>query len=387
MKRHQPIVFLSLALTLNGAKAFDVGVAPIGKDVYDTSQLVKAAVCPDCIQVAPAGICFFLVCTPFGCDIETSLRIGHYNPDVVVSAYNGLTHARDRDPISGFLLGGMPWKEMRAVLSDVELEVGSVALKVLGQVPKSLASGGTAAVGATPAMAVKEQAAHTDFMFREVNIVGNPVASVVGSVGGMACPSEVTAFRPYYLSSLDAVAWRWQIPEIVYPQSWVPGWREVAESWPLNTWGQIYPRSGFGTQTDPVKQAAVAAQRAADVTTRRGQPHIYTVLGSGSDRYRYTHQSNQEVWTPGALKEDSVHFGRWQMVSPKLGKHCTLFGRNDTISVTGWGGGKVAGNGSYSWILWRPYQCCETKGAFIGTLPPPDTSYPPKGLPKYPAAD
>lgn len=376
------LAMATLALGTLGAGAADLANTPAGKDVYDVSRLAAAVACPDCLHFTPTGMCFFLVCTPFGCEIETSIRVGHFNPDVVVSSYNGLTHAKDKNPYAGGPLGGMPWKEMRSILSDMELAVGSAALKLLGKVPKNIASGGTAAVGATPGLAVKEQAAHTDFMFREVNIVGNPAATLMGSA---ACPSEVTAFRPYYLSSLDAAAWRWTLPEIFYPQSWIPGLREVAQSFPLNTWGQIYPRAGWGTQTDPVKHAAVAAQRAADVVTRSGQPHVYTRLGSGSNMMQYKHASRVEEWTPGVFKEDSYQMGRWQMISPKLKKTCTLFGRNDTVSTNSWGGGRVAGNGGYSWVLWRPYQCCETKGAFIGTFPVPvDANYPPKTIQKYP---
>jgi len=366
------------------AQGFDIGTVKTGQDVYGLSQLVSAISCLQCIQPRPVGVCFFLVCTPYGCEIETSVRIGHFNPDVVVSAYNGLTRARDKNPISGTVLGGMPWKEMRSLLSDMELSLGSAALKSLGPVPNSIASGGTAATGATPGLAVKEQAAHTDLMFREVNIVGNPVASVMGSIGGYACPSEVTAFRPYFLSSLDATAWRWQIPELAYPQSWIPGVREVAQSFPLNTWGQIYPRSGFGTQTDPAKHAAVTAQRAIDVTTRSGGFHVHSTLGSGQEQMKYAHKEDKEVWTPGVAKEDSYHMGWWQMISPVAGKQCTLFGRNDTTATNSWGGGRVAGNGSYSWIFWRPYQCCDTKGSFIATFPPADSSFPPRGLSKYP---
>lgn len=85
-----------------------------------------------------------------------------------------------------------------------------------------------------------------------------------------------------------------------------------------------------------------------------------------------------EVWVPAAIKERETRMGRWQMLSPKIAKQCTVFGRNDLIALNSWGGGKVAGNGSYSWILWRPYECCQNKGEFIGTFPPPGTTYPPK---------
>jgi hypothetical protein len=43
-------------------------------------------------------------------------------------------------------------------------------------------------------------------------------------------------------------------------------------------WGNVYPRSGFVSQTDDDKASAVVAQRVADIITRAGQPHVYQVL-------------------------------------------------------------------------------------------------------------
>ncbi|MEZ5573749.1 MAG: TraU family protein [Halioglobus sp.] len=47
----------------------------------------------------PVGICFWLRCSPSGCSVRTSLKVGHYQPDAVVSSYNEL--------------GGNPWVEIR----------------------------------------------------------------------------------------------------------------------------------------------------------------------------------------------------------------------------------------------------------------------------------
>ncbi|MEX0951571.1 MAG: TraU family protein, partial [Gammaproteobacteria bacterium] len=51
-----------------------------------------------CMQWRPVGLCFWLNCSLFGCSVESSLKIGHYNPDLVVSSYNEL--------------GGNPWREI-----------------------------------------------------------------------------------------------------------------------------------------------------------------------------------------------------------------------------------------------------------------------------------
>jgi hypothetical protein len=50
----------------------------------------------------PVGVCFWLRCSGTGCSVRTSLKVGHYNPDLVVSVYNEL--------------GGNPWAEIRATL-------------------------------------------------------------------------------------------------------------------------------------------------------------------------------------------------------------------------------------------------------------------------------
>jgi hypothetical protein len=74
--------------------------------------------------------------------------------------------------------------------------------------------------------------------------------------------------------------WRWHVPEEVYPQTWIPGIREIGH-FPLNTWGSTYPRGGTATQADEAKMAAVIAQRSADIVTRKNQPHVYLALGEG----------------------------------------------------------------------------------------------------------
>ena len=55
-----------------------------------------------CMQWMPTGICFWLRCSLSGCSVRTSVKVGHYNPDLVVSSYNEL--------------GGNPWLEIRATL-------------------------------------------------------------------------------------------------------------------------------------------------------------------------------------------------------------------------------------------------------------------------------
>jgi integrating conjugative element protein (TIGR03756 family) len=166
-----------------------------------------------------------------------------------------------------------------------------------------------------------------------------------------------TSFVPYFQSGLDALSWRQEIPEIFYPASWIPGLREVG-TWPLQTWGGVHPRTGWTTQAEEPKAAAINAQRAGDIVTRFGQPHIYLPLTGASS-------GSQRVWPPGALVEKNARTGTWQMLAPRPQASCGVFGTNDLASVAGWGGGRVDPAGDYVWNLWRPYQCCRRAGQWF----------------------
>ena len=74
-----------------------------------------------------------------------------------------------------------------------------------------------------------------------------------------ACQGAGTAFMPYLLSTLDTLAWRYNVPEMVYPEALIPGARSAARR---STFGATSTRGGFLHQTDDYKSGAVVAQRA-----------------------------------------------------------------------------------------------------------------------------
>lgn len=327
-----------------------------------------------CMRWMPVGACFWLRCSWTGCAVETSLKVGHYNPDLVVSAYNDL--------------GANPWTEIRAALGATQK---ASAQSLVGG-PFGAGSAGNRTEGTA------DRRDHRNLMFRETDAIGHPLSSLAGyAVGaGMLCASQTTPFLPYFQSALDGLAWRYEVPEILYPASWVPGMREIG-SWPLQTWGSVHPRTGWTTQTDEPKAAAVTAQRAGDIVTRRSQPHVYVGLSSepyGSN-YGMTIIDNwvedeegdwvnqwqpsftgQRVWPSGPLREKNHRTGTWQMLSPRTERSCGVFGVNDLASATSWGGGRVDPAGDYVWNLWRPYQCCSRRGqVFLYSIN--WTSYPP----------
>ena len=295
------------------------------------TQTTTAAL--SCMQWMPVGICFWLRCSLSGCSVRTSIKVAHYNPDLVVSAYNEL--------------GGNPWAEIRATLG---LSQRAAATGLLGTLlPVPIDSAGNRTEGAS-------ERDHQNLVYRESDAIGHPLSSLSGIVAGVGllCPSQTMSFLPYFQSALDALSWRQEVPEIFYPASLIPGLREIG-SWPLQTWGGVYPRTGWTIQAEEPKAAAINAQRAGDIVTRANQPHIYIPISSSSS-------SDLKVWPPDPLMEKDPRTGTWQMLVPKPESTCSVFGENDLASPHGWGGGKVDAEGDYVWNLWRPYKCCKREG-------------------------
>jgi len=295
------------------------------------TQTTTAAL--SCMQWMPVGVCFWLRCSLSGCSVRTSIKVGHYNPDLVVSTYNEL--------------GGNPWAEIRATLGLAQIAAATGLLGALLPVPVDSAGNRTEGTS---------ERDHQNLVYRETDTIGHPLSSLSGIVAGVGllCPSQTTSFFPYFQSGLDALSWRQEVPEIFYPASLIPGLREIG-TWPLQTWGGVYPRTGWTIQAEEPKAAAINAQRAGDIVTRANQPHIYIPISGSSSSY-------QKVWPPDPLIEKDPRTGTWQMLVPNPESICSVFGENDLASTNGWGGGKVDAEGDYVWNLWRPYKCCKREG-------------------------
>ncbi|MDO8826010.1 TIGR03756 family integrating conjugative element protein [Methylophaga sp.] len=293
----------------------------------NTAEIVASAMSASCIDYQLVGVCFWLKCGK-KCRVKTSPKIGHHNPDLVVSAHNGI--------------GNNPWQEANGI-------VGSVSQSAVGSLINKAAS-----ISAGSNQTTKGSDLNT-LKFKSSDAIGHPVASISM---GLSCPSQATSFNPYFVSGTDSIAWRLGIPETAYPNALIPGRREIG-NFPSNTWGSVYPRSGFIAQPSDAKAGAVIAQRVGDIVTRTGQPHVYQPL-TGTPSY------NGRIWPPGALEENTGKNGKWQMLVPKKSNSCTVFGDNDTTSIAGWdGNGNNASTGNYAWTLWRPYQCCKREGQFF----------------------
>lgn len=245
-----------------------------------------------------------------------SAKVHHYVPDAVVSSYTNT--------------GQNPWTDV-AFMSE----------------PNSTAQAG--GDGTT-----NQENENNLAKFKNADVIGHPAGAVFNQfarASGYACQGAGTPFMPYLLSTLDTVAWRYDVPESVYPEALTPGMREIGARQTMNLWGNVYPRGGFLHQTDDYKSGAVIAQRAGDVVTRRGQIHVYRpLLARAHDGY----------WPAGALIESEASTGKWQELTPTLSTTCAVFPNSNThVQAT---------QGDYAWALWRPYACCQRRGqVFLGS--------------------
>jgi len=312
MKRHA-------SRTRAGLAALLVAITPVALAI-DTASISSSALSPDCLQYRIVGICYWLLCTYFDCEVETSVQVAHYIPDAVVSSYSNT--------------GENPWTDMASMsLSN-----------------RTAVHGGD---GTT-----NQDHENNLAKFKNADVIGHPATLFADFVSsyGYSCRAVGRPLVPYLLSTFDTLAWRYNLPEMSYPESLTPGRREIGSRASLNLWGNVYPRGGFLHHVDDYEAAAVVAQRAGDIVTRRGQPHVYRPILS-SEPAAVDEQDG--YWPPGALVESDASTGMWQELVPTLSSSCAVFPHNNTRVQ--------AKDGAYAWALWRPYSCCERRGeVFLG---------------------
>lgn len=301
-------IFITLALFSGMANA----------KALNTVTITSSVMSPNCIDYRVTGICYWLFCTPYGCKVRTSVKIRHYIPDAVVSSYQNT--------------GQNPWSEM----------------SFLGTPISGAQSGGRAITSQSNESQIAT--------FLNSDVIGHPGQAIYNrfvSQFGYTCPGATQPFTPYFVSTLDSLGWRQNVPEMVYPESLIPGMREIGSTLSANLWGNVYPRGGFTHQSDDYKAAATIAQRAGDIVTRRGQPHVYMpMLANKHDGYI----------PPGELIESDKSTGKWQELAPKISQTCKTFPDNEISH-------QQATDSGFAWALWRPYGCCKRQGqTFLGSV-------------------
>lgn len=283
----------------------------------NTVTIITSAASLNCLEYRVVGICYWLHCSIGGCKVRTSVKVRHYIPEAVVSSYQNT--------------GQNPWIEM-ALLSPANT---------------------TAKEGG--------DGTNNDYhennlaKFKNADVIGHPatiVFSGFASSMGYSCAGAATPFFPYFLSTLDTLAWRYAVPEMAYPEALIPGMRDIGSTLSLNQWGAVYPRGGFLHQSDDYKAAAVIAQRAGDIVTRTLQSHVYMPLLT---------DPKPGYWPAGALIEGKAESGKWQELTPKLSMSCATFPHSNTLTQDE--------QGAYAFALWRPYACCKRRGqVFLGSV-------------------
>ena len=287
-------------------------------ETITSADILAASADTDCLDYRIAGGCLWLRCAgiPPSCSTVTSVKYRHYIPDLVVTTYPAA--------------GRSPWTEMRALAGTAE--------------------GGTYAKGAGARGA-------TGLRFKLAEAVGSPgIAWIEGlDLGTTVCAPSATPLVPYYVSALDPL---WRAPEPQAPATLANLLRAVREPGPLGSlWGAVYPRTGFVQQGHDYKAAAVAAQRVADIVTRRNQPHVYRRPDGGG---------GTGEWPPGEVVEGDPRTHKWQLLAPRTGS-CSVFAASamPPVGVVDPLGANVSESGGYAWNLWRPYQCCARRGQWF----------------------
>tara|TARA_R110002167_G_scaffold204404_11_gene408604 strand:+ start:19318 stop:20499 length:1182 start_codon:yes stop_codon:yes gene_type:complete len=307
-------------------------------NTWDISEATMDGVL-SCSDWQIRGICIWLKCVTVFCTINTNIKMGNYVPELVIQSY-------DR-------ANGEPWTESQDInqISQADSDSSWVMTIVDWVSEVDLESIGIDSVaGGHPAQGSEHQSRNTQFKLTDA--YGNPAITAYNALlasWGLMCKGKALMFYPYFISNLDSIAWRWNLPEVFYPMSWIP----LLKTWNLNNglfndYGPVYPRTGFMVQQDEMKAAVVDAFKVGHIVTRTGQPHIYFNIAQGSqDGY----------WGPGPLEKGQPKTGKFQMLYPKTESNCYSFPYSATPSQS-----RRSEDGSYVWNFWRWYKCCKRQG-------------------------
>nr|AEY78216.1 hypothetical protein [Aliivibrio fischeri] len=301
-----------LALTLT------VMATPVkASSEFNTLEVLSSSVCPDCLDYQVIGACVWMTCTPVGCDTDTSIKVKHRLPDAVVVSYPDT--------------GESPWQELKWLSPTTSLSDGG------GQSRPSTVQGMN----------------NPNTKFNNVDVIGHPdIDTIYGMLGslGYFVDSPTTSMMPYYLSSLDSLGWRHNLPDLLTLDTWNP----MSDS--LGNFGPVFPRGGFVLQPHPFKAAALAAFRAMHLVTRRGESRLYKPL-----------VANQRMgfWPPKGVEVDNDETA-FQMIYPHKQDDAYLWPEfDDSTTITDPYAALRSDNDNYAWAVWRMYKGCERKGAML----------------------
>jgi integrating conjugative element protein (TIGR03756 family) len=307
-------------------------------DSLDISKATMSAAL-SCLDWEVRGVCVWLTCVLLACDLDVSIKVKNFVPELTMQSYSRAN--------------GEPWSESQNVNHITKGDAGSSwVTKIISwiegfDVKQVGIEGGTSTTGS------KRLQENLDFKL--VDAYGNPAIEIFNSLiaeTGYACGGTTTMFFPYYISNLDSIAWRWDVPEMFYPQSLLPLLtNNDLTGGSSNNYGPVFPRHGFTVSQDPLKTAVLSIYRSAHFITRSSEPHLYFSIDEGS---------GQGYWPPGPLDKDDENTGKFQMLYPQAEDSCRTFpyGKNESKNMR-------SDDGSYIWNFWRAFKCCEREGAVL----------------------
>lgn len=280
-----------------------------GDDTIGSSDIISAGVNTACIDFEAVGACVWMLCTPYGCEFETSVKYAHNIPELVATSY----------PVTG----ESPWEDVESYAS-----------------PSSSAQGGGSN---TEGSSVNTEQA---LRFRNVDVIGSPsnLSFEAMSSSETFCEPAATAYFPYFLSTLD-YTWRNALVESLL----VPANLDKKIGNGRSDFSPLYPRIGFVKQGHDYKAGLVAAKRAIDFVTRRWQPHIYYPAV-------WTTEEGSAQWPPTEpADEDTL----WQQLAPSGDTDCkALPDIDDVASANDPYSERLNEVAGYAWHIWRRYRCC-----------------------------
>ena len=273
--------------------------------------------CTDCLRWRAKGVCFWITIHVFppSVEINESLLVEHYLPDFVVAAYSttspfeGITEEFTDKPLA-------PIENDSERITDYD----------------------------------------TNLDFKHADVFVNPAIPVYEALARTfeySCQSvEKIPYLPKFLSQHD-FAWKNSTLERFTPQALLgfPRMSALPEYW-----GPIYPRDGWTSLPFDALSAVVIAERASEIVTGFGLPHVH--IPAGSD-------CGDRCWPPPPV-EVGNNDNRFQQIFPddfvEDGNH--HLPRNGS-----WARGREDLYQKYAWVLWRKYECCAKNGqAYIGRI-------------------
>ena len=386
---------------------------------------------PSCLSYQVKGVCFFLRCRLSGCSVQTTIRVSHYMPDVVISTYNDqYLH---------------PWADVGTVVSGVGSTVGAALLAlpldssantdhstlpggqsaankgadaignplvVINNVSSSLVTPGVAELmsfpSALPAIA-SEWASAPAAMVASVpgevlNLLKTPSAVFKNVSDAVKVVEKLSSIKDMASSASKAVGDAQAVLEKVKDFKSI---LDLATTASGGTVDLLCPSSasplGVYFQSDadalvwrgmlPLESLYVAswlpgykevshsplASTWGSVYPRQGQlVQDHPVKASAVFAQRVTsiitQRSQPHVYAPlsaggGGYKWFArVADPKYSMVYPAP-SGCMTFGQNDSLSLTSFGDFKTTSSHGYIWNLWTRYDCCRRRGSFLFTVP------------------